>query len=147
MTQMTQTQLRVNEIFHSVQGEGTRAGERCVLIRLTGCDLRCPYCDTQYAFDHGNPMSVEDIMRVVSDYECGLVEVTGGEPLLQPAVHTLLKALADDGKTVLLETSGTRPIDDVDPRVARILDLKCPSSGAVERNLWENVELLTQRTR
>ena len=142
---MTQPQLCVNEIFHSIQGEGTRAGERCVLVRLTGCDLRCPYCDTQYAFDEGSRMTLDDIMAAVRGYGCKLVEVTGGEPLLQPAVHELLKRLADEGNTVLLETSGTRPIGDVDPRVARILDVKCPSSGAAERNHWENVDFLTPR--
>jgi 7-carboxy-7-deazaguanine synthase len=134
--------LRVNEIFHSVQGEGTRAGVRCVFIRLTGCHLRCTYCDTQYAFDEGDWMTLDEILGRVRAYDCPTIEVTGGEPLLQSAVYPLLKRLADEFETVLLETSGTLSIAQVDPRVVRIVDFKCPSSGEMERNDWSNVELL-----
>ncbi len=135
---MSADRLRINEIFHSIQGEGTRAGMPCVFIRLTGCHLRCSYCDTEYAFYEGAWMRLDEIMARVRDYGCGMVEVTGGEPLLQPAVYPLMKRLADEFETVLLETSGAAPIDKVDPRVIRIVDFKCPSSGEVERNCWEN---------
>jgi 7-carboxy-7-deazaguanine synthase len=137
--------LRVNEIFYSVQGEGTRAGQRCVFIRLTGCHLRCTYCDTRYAFDEGEWMTLDEILDRVRGYGCPLVEVTGGEPLLQPDVYALMERLLHEFKTVLLETSGTVSIGEVDPRVVRIVDFKCPSSGEVERNDWSNVELLTAR--
>jgi 7-carboxy-7-deazaguanine synthase len=134
--------LRVNEIFHSVQGEGTRAGERCVFIRLTGCHLRCTYCDTKYAFDEGEWMTLDEILARVRAFNCPTVEVTGGEPLLQPNVYPLMERLLDEFDTVLLETSGTLSIAKVDPRVVRIVDFKCPSSGAMERNDWANVEPL-----
>ena len=140
-----QLRLRVNEIFCSIQGEGTRAGLRCVLIRLTGCNLRCSYCDTTYAYDEGEWMSLDEIMRRVRAYECPIVEVTGGEPLLQRDVYTLLARLLDEFETVLLETSGAVSIAEVDPRVVRIVDLKCPSSGEEQRNEWANIELLTSR--
>ncbi len=134
--------LRINEIFHSVQGEGTRAGMRCVFIRLTGCHLRCTYCDTTYAFDEGDWMTLDEILARVRAYHCPTVEVTGGEPLLQPDVYPLMKRLADEFETVLLETSGALSTAEVDPRVVRIVDLKCPSSGEAERNDWDNVDLL-----
>ncbi|MBU0638179.1 MAG: 7-carboxy-7-deazaguanine synthase QueE [Planctomycetes bacterium] len=138
-------QLRVNEIFHSVQGEGTRVGLRCAFIRLTGCDLRCTYCDTEYAFREGRWLTLAEVLDQVREFACPLVEVTGGEPLLQAPVHELLTLLADKFETVLLETSGARPIADVDPRVVRIVDIKCPSSGEVERNHWPNIAALTAR--
>jgi len=134
--------LRVNEIFHSVQGEGTRVGVRCVFIRLTGCHLRCTYCDTPYAFDEGNWMTLDEILARVRAYGCPTVEVTGGEPLLQPDVYPLMARLADEFETVLLETSGTLSVAEVDPRVVRIVDFKCPSSGEVERNDWSNIDVL-----
>ena len=134
--------LRVNEIFHSVQGEGTRAGARCVFIRLTGCNLRCAWCDTQYARDEGDWLTLDEILERVRAFDCPTAEVTGGEPLLQPAVYALMERLLEEFRTVLLETSGAVSIAKVDPRVARIVDLKCPSSGEVERNDWSNVELL-----
>lgn len=137
--------LRVNEIFHSVQGEGTRVGVRCVFIRLTGCHLECVWCDTPYAFDQGEWMTLDDILDRVYAYECPTVNVTGGEPLLQPAVYTLLTRLADELDTVLLETSGAVAIDRVDPRVVRIVDIKCPGSGEAERNCWPNLDRLTPR--
>jgi 7-carboxy-7-deazaguanine synthase len=135
--------LRVNEIFHSVQGEGTRVGVRCVFVRLTGCHLRCTHCDTRYAFDEGDWMTLDEILERVRAYDCSTVEVTGGEPLLQPGAYSLMARLADKFETVLLETSGTVSIEKVDPRVARIMDIKCPSSGATEHNHWPNIELLT----
>ncbi len=138
-----QRRLRVNEIFCSIQGEGTRAGARCVLIRLTGCNLRCSYCDTTYARDEGAWMSLDEITRRVRAYECPTVEVTGGEPLLQPDVYPLLDLLLDEFETVLLETSGAVSIAEVDPRVVRVVDLKCPSSGEMQRNDWTNIDLLT----
>lgn len=138
-------QLRVNEIFHSIQGEGTRAGRRCVFVRLTGCHLRCTYCDTEYAFYDGAWMTLDEIAARVRAYGCGFVEVTGGEPLLQPNVLPLLRRLCDEFETVALETSGALSIAGVDLRVVRIVDLKTPSSGECERNCWENVPLLTRR--
>jgi 7-carboxy-7-deazaguanine synthase len=137
--------LRVNEVFHSIQGEGTRAGVPCVFIRLTGCHLRCAWCDTAYAFHEGEWMLLEDVLARVREYRCPTVEVTGGEPLLQPAVYPLLARLADEFATVLLETSGALPIDTVDPRVVRIVDVKCPGSGEAGRNQWPNIDLLTPR--
>jgi 7-carboxy-7-deazaguanine synthase len=136
--------LLVNEIFHSVQGEGTRAGLRCVFVRLTGCNLRCAYCDTPYALDEGDWMTLDEIIERARAFECPMVEVTGGEPLLQPDVHPLMQRLLDEFETVLLETSGAISIARVDPRVVRIVDFKCPSSGEVERNDWTNVDVLTE---
>ena len=142
---MSQPSLCVNEIFYSLQGEGTRAGERCVFVRLTGCNVRCSYCDTQYAFEEGQIMTLDQVLWCVRGYGCPLVEVTGGEPLLQPPVYQLLTTLAGEVDTVLLETSGTMPIQNVDPRVVRILDVKCPGSGVADRNHWPNLDLLTPR--
>lgn len=137
--------LRVNEIFHSVQGEGTRAGARCAFIRLTGCHLRCVWCDTEYAFHEGTWMTVDEVVAQVRSYGCPTVELTGGEPLLQPAAYPLLTRLADEFPTVLLETSGALPLDSVDPRVSRIMDIKCPGSGQADRNHWPNLDRLTPR--
>lgn len=137
--------LRVNEIFHSIQGEGTRAGLPCVFIRLTGCHLRCNWCDTEYAFYEGGWMGLDEVLVRVASFGCSMVELTGGEPLLQPAARPLLAQLAALYEAVLLETSGALPIDDIDPRVIRIMDIKCPGSGEAERNHWPNVELLTPR--
>ena len=136
--------LRVNEVFHSLQGEGTRAGLRCVFIRLTGCNLRCAYCDTAYAIDEGDWMTLDEIIERVRAFDCSMVEVTGGEPLLQPDVYPLMQRLLDEFETVLLETSGAVSIAKVDPRVVRIVDFKCPSSGEVKRNDWTNVDVLTE---
>ena len=137
--------LTINEIFYSVQGESTYAGLPCVFVRLTGCDLRCTYCDTEYAFYEGKRRSLEEIVAEVEKYPCKLVEVTGGEPLLQKRVHKLMSRLADDGFTVLIETSGAHDISQVDARVHRIMDLKCPTSGECERNRMENLALLGVR--
>jgi len=134
--------LTVNEIFRSIQGEGTRAGLPCTFVRLTGCDLRCVWCDTEYAFHEGRRMSVGEVVEQVRALACGLVELTGGEPLLQPAVLGLMQVLVDDGFTVMLETGGHRDISAVDPRVIRIVDLKCPGSGQEAANRWENIALL-----
>ncbi len=134
--------LRVNEIFHSIQGESTRAGEPCVFVRLTGCNLRCVWCDTAYAFHEGTEMSLAAILEQVAAHGCRMVEVTGGEPLLQDEVIPLLKELVARGHEVLLETGGSLPIEHVPPGVRRILDIKCPASGESARNRWENLDHL-----
>ncbi len=137
--------LTINEIFYSIQGESTFAGQPCIFVRLTGCDLRCTYCDTEYAFYEGKRRTIDDIMAEVRTHPCRLVEVTGGEPLLQKRVHTLMSRLADEGYTVLIETSGAHDIGPIDTRVHRIMDLKTPSSGEVARNRAENLPLLGVR--
>ncbi|MSR18408.1 MAG: radical SAM protein [Phycisphaerales bacterium] len=134
--------VRINEVFHSIQGESTWVGEPCVFVRLTGCPLRCAYCDTAYAFREGVTRAVIEIIEQVCAFGCPLVEVTGGEPLAQRAVHGLMNGLCDRGLTVLLETSGSLDISACDPRVIRIMDLKCPSSGETEKNLWSNIPQL-----
>jgi 7-carboxy-7-deazaguanine synthase len=134
--------LRVNEIFHSIQGESTHAGRPCVFVRLTGCNLRCVWCDTAYAFHEGDSMEVGEIARRVTEYGCRLVEVTGGEPLLQAETIELLRVLQERGHEVLLETGGSLPIDAVPVGVRRIVDVKCPGSGESERNLWSNLDAL-----
>lgn len=134
--------LSVNEIFRSIQGEGTRAGLPCVFVRLAGCNLRCSWCDTAYAFAGGTRMTLDEIVNRVTQLDCNLVELTGGEPLLQPASLPLMTRLADLGHTVLLETGGSLDISDVDPRVIRIMDLKCPGSGECDRNRWQNIPRL-----
>lgn len=131
--------LKINEIFHSIQGESSRAGEPCVFIRLTGCNLRCSYCDTEYAFYDGKSYTIDDIIEVVEKYNCRLVEVTGGEPLLQEDTLNLMNRLCDDGFEVMLETGGSLPVDTVDGRVKIILDMKCPSSGMTKKNLYANL--------
>ena len=134
--------MRVTEIFHSVQGESTFAGLPCVFVRLTGCPLRCTWCDTEYAFWGGTDRSIDDIVDTVRSYGCHLVEVTGGEPLAQPDSCTLLRRLCQEGFMVLLETSGAVDTTLVDPSVHIILDVKCPGSGMTERMHWPNVERL-----
>ncbi len=136
------TELTINEIFHSIQGESSYVGLPCVFVRLTGCNLRCVWCDTEYAFYEGREMSLDEILADVEKYKCKLVEVTGGEPLAQEGVLELMKILCDDGFVVLLETGGSISIADVDPRVRRIVDFKCPGSGMEKRNLWENIKHL-----
>lgn len=138
------SRLVVNEIFHSLQGESTHAGRPCVFVRLTACDLRCSWCDTEYAFHEGTPREIEDIVAEVLAFGCDLVEVTGGEPLLQKDVHPLMTRLADAGLTVMLETGGHRDIADVDPRVFRIVDVKTPSSGEQHRMLESNFDALRE---
>lgn len=135
--------LKVNEIYHSVQGESTYAGLPCVFVRLTYCNLRCTYCDTEYAFYEGKNFSVTDIISEVKKYDCKLIEITGGEPLVQMEdCLKLMKLLCDDGFEVLIETGGSLTIKDIDPRVKVIMDLKCPSSGMEKKNLYENVDCL-----
>ncbi|MFN8180051.1 MAG: radical SAM protein [bacterium] len=132
----------LNEIFHSIQGESTFAGRPCVFVRLTACDLRCKWCDTEYAFYEGTKREVAEVAAEVLAIACDLVEVTGGEPLIQPAVHELIAALLEEGRTVLIETGGHRDISKCDPRVKRIVDVKTPSSGEEKRMLWANLEQL-----
>lgn len=136
--------LRVNEIFYSIQGEGTRAGERCVFVRLTGCGLRCSYCDTEYAFYEGADTSVESIIETIHSFDCRLVELTGGEPLEQEGVYPLIDRLLSEHYDVMIETGGHVDIGRVDTRVKRIVDLKTPSSGMSKRNRLENIEQLTK---
>ncbi|MFB3892877.1 MAG: radical SAM protein [Phycisphaerae bacterium] len=137
--------VKVNEILLSIQGEGTRAGRPCVLVRLTGCNLRCEWCDTAYAWDEGTDMSIDAVLWRVAELGCKLVEVTGGEPLTQPAALDLLARLCEEGYETLLETNGSLDIAQVDKRVVRIVDFKCPSSGQQEANRWANVAALTKR--
>ncbi|MEI6668332.1 MAG: radical SAM protein [Acidobacteriota bacterium] len=135
--------LTINEIFHSIQGESTFAGRPCVFVRLTGCDLRCAWCDTAYAFTEGTKRSVDEVIAAVESYQCPLVEITGGEPLLQDDVYPLMAALVKSGKTVLLETGGHVGLDRVPVGVIKIVDVKCPSSGESARNHWPNLDRLT----
>ncbi len=137
--------LTVSEIFLSIQGEGSRAGRLCGFVRLVGCNLRCNWCDTPYAWQGGRDMPIEEVLTRIAELDVGLVEVTGGEPLAQPAVLELLRRLCQEGYETLLETNGSLDISPVDPRVVRIVDFKCPSSGEDSRNLWTNIEHLTAR--
>lgn len=135
--------LTINEIFHSIQGESTHSGRPCVFVRLTACDLRCSWCDTPYAFHEGRRMSVDQVVSDVAGFECPVVEITGGEPLLQPDVYPLMQQLLDRGHTVLLETGGHRSIANVPTGVVRIVDVKCPASGESGKNDWSNLDRLT----
>lgn len=134
--------LKITEIFYSLQGEARTVGLPTVFVRLTGCPLRCGYCDSEYAFYGGERMSIESILEQVASYQPRFVCVTGGEPLAQRECLVLLTALCDAGYQVSLETSGAMPIEQVDPRVSRVMDLKTPGSGEVGRNRWENIEFL-----
>jgi 7-carboxy-7-deazaguanine synthase len=134
--------LTVNEIFHSIQGESSRAGQPCVFVRLTACDLRCSWCDTPYAFSEGRKMSIDDIVAQVRSFGCPLVEITGGEPLLQRDVYPLMQRLLADGIEVMLETGGHVSTEQVPPGVTTILDVKCPASGESGKNHWPNLERL-----
>jgi len=138
----TPDSLRITEIFHSLQGEARSVGVPTVFVRLTGCPLRCQYCDTAYAFEGGKQQAIADILRTVKDFNCDYVTVTGGEPLAQPNCQPLLARLCDQGLQVSLETGGAMPIDDVDERVSIVLDLKTPGSAEVGRNRVENIALL-----
>jgi 7-carboxy-7-deazaguanine synthase len=135
-------QLLIHEIYRSVQGESTFAGLPCVFVRLAVCDARCAWCDTPHAFTEGSLRTSAEILEQIQGYHCPLVEITGGEPLLQEEVFALMSALADRGLTVLLETSGAHDVSRVDPRVHIIMDLKCPDSGECEGNRWANLDLL-----
>ena len=134
--------LTVNEIFHSIQGESTHAGEPCVFVRLSACDLRCSWCDTPYAFHAGRKMTIEDVVSEVRSYGCPLVEVTGGEPLLQREVYPLMTRLLDEGFRVMLETGGHLSTEQVPDGVTSIIDVKCPASGEADKNHWPNLERL-----
>jgi len=134
--------IKINEIYHSIQGESSKAGLPTVFVRLTYCNLRCSYCDSEYAFHDGTEMTIEAIVNEVRKYNCNLVEVTGGEPLFQNESLELMKRLCDEGFDVMLETSGSLPIKDVDKRVMIILDLKCPSSKMMKKNLYENLNYI-----
>lgn len=137
--------LKVNEIYYSVQGESTKAGLPCIFIRLTYCNLRCTYCDTEYAFYEGKEYSIEEIFSEIKKYNCNLVEVTGGEPLVQQESVQLMKQLCDAGYEVLIETGGSLPIENIDKRVSVIMDLKCPSSKMMKKNRYENIQYLKNK--
>ena len=132
--------LKINEIYYSVQGESTHAGRPCIFIRLTYCNLRCTYCDTEYAFYEGKDMEITDIMSEIKQWDCNLVEVTGGEPLFQEECIDLLNELVNSNYEVMLETGGSLSISDVPKKVVKIVDFKCPSSGMVKKNLWSIVD-------
>ncbi|MGH9163720.1 MAG: radical SAM protein [Vicinamibacteraceae bacterium] len=136
------TTLTVNEIYCSIQGESTWAGLPCTFVRLTACNLRCSWCDTSHAFYEGRKWSIEDVCAEVARHQCRLVEVTGGEPLLQEGVYLLMDRLLADGRTVLLETGGHMSVARVPLEVVRIMDIKCPGSGEMSRNDWSNIDLL-----
>jgi 7-carboxy-7-deazaguanine synthase len=137
--------LRVTEIFHSVQGESTWAGLPCTFVRLTGCPLRCTWCDTEYAFYGGEKMSLDDIIARVREIGTRVVELTGGEPLVHRNAFVLAKRLLDDGYIVLVETSGAVDVSPLDSRAHKIMDLKCPGSGEESKNMWSNLDHLTER--
>jgi 7-carboxy-7-deazaguanine synthase len=137
--------LQVNEIFYSVQGESTYAGRPCVFVRLTGCHLRCRWCDTAYAFYDGETLTVEQVLERVRAYKCPLVEITGGEPLLQHEVHSLIDRLLLEGYEVLIETGGSLDVGRLDPRVVKIVDLKAPGSGMEGQNNLDNIQYLDRK--
>ena len=137
--------MRITEIFHSIQGESSYVGQPCVFVRLTGCPLRCTWCDTEYSFYGGTDISFEEILAKVKSYGCPLVEVTGGEPLAQPEAISLIARLCDAGYRVLIETSGAIDIAPVDERAHVILDVKCPGSGMTDRMHWANLSRLTMK--
>lgn len=137
--------LKVNEIFYSIQGESSFAGYPCVFARLAGCNLMCSYCDTRYAYDEGTEMEIPEIMERAEMYRCSLVEVTGGEPLIQKETPRLIHCLLEKGYHVLLETNGSQDISIVDRRCVKIIDIKCPSSGEMEKNDFKNLERLTEK--
>ncbi|USD22269.1 7-carboxy-7-deazaguanine synthase QueE [Microbulbifer variabilis] len=144
MTNLSKESLRISEIFYSLQGEARESGLPTVFVRLTGCPLRCTYCDSEYAFYGGERMTLEQILQQVQSHPARHVCVTGGEPLAQPNCLPLLEALCDAGYSVSLETSGAMPVDQVDPRVSRVVDLKTPASGEQHRNRMENMQVLTR---
>ncbi len=134
--------LKVNEIYYSIQGESTKAGLPCTFIRLTYCNLRCKYCDTEYAFYEGRDLTIEEILNEIKKIGCNLIEITGGEPLVQLESLDLMKTLCNNGYEVLLETGGSLPIMEIDSRVKIIMDLKCPSSGMIKKNYYENIKYI-----
>ena len=141
---MAEPFLRITEIFHSIQGESTWAGVPCTFVRITGCPLRCTWCDTEYAFHGGARMTFDEILAEVAGYPGRIVEVTGGEPLAHPGAVELTDRLLAEGYTVLVETSGAFDVSGLDPRVHKIMDLKCPGSSESHRNLWSNLDRLTE---
>jgi 7-carboxy-7-deazaguanine synthase len=142
MVMVQASSLRVTEIFYSLQGEARTVGKPTVFVRLTGCPLRCRYCDSAYAFEGGSQIAIDEIRKTISGYECKTVTVTGGEPLAQPAVLLLMRHLCDDGYAVSIETSGALPIDAIDVRVSIVLDIKTPGSGEDKKNLYESLAKL-----
>lgn len=134
--------MRITEIYQSIQGESSYAGLPCIFVRTTGCDLRCAWCDSEFTFSGGTRMTVDEILAEVEKLDCRMVELTGGEPMLQPDIYELATRLCDKRYKVLIETGGHRDISKLDPRVVRIMDLKCPASGECEKNLWSNLEHL-----
>ena len=136
--------MKINEIFKSIQGESGFAGLPCVFVRLTGCNLRCSYCDTTYAYEEGSEISIDEILRRVKRFNCPLVEITGGEPLLQAETYSLVNKLLDAGEQVLIETNGSLDICRIDERAIRIMDIKCPASGESDKIRWENIDNLRQ---
>jgi len=137
--------LKVNEIFYSIQGESSYAGRPCVFVRLTGCNLRCSYCDTQYAYDKGDQLEIDQIVRRVLSHHCRLVEVTGGEPLTQDDAPRMIHGLLEQGLEVLLETNGSQDIGPIDGNCVKIIDIKCPSSGEEGSNDFRNLNRLTEK--
>src|SRR6516225_1643749 len=142
---MASERLHINEIFYSIQGESTHAGRPCVFVRLTGCNLRCRWCDTEYAFYQGRKLTVAEVAAIVTGHQCNLVEITGGEPLLQEGIYPLGDALLKSQRTVMIETSGAVDVSRLDSRIIKIMDLKCPGSGECDRNLWSNLGHLSVR--
>ena len=136
--------LKVNEIYYSIQGESSYSGYPCVFVRLTGCNLRCSYCDTKYAYHEGEKLEVTDILQMIKAYQCPLVEITGGEPLIQADTPALIKILLDNGFNVLLETNGSQDISQVDGRCVKIVDIKCPGSGEADQNDLSNLNRLNE---
>ncbi len=134
--------LKVNEIYYSIQGESSKAGLPCVFVRLTYCNLRCSYCDTEYAFYEGEEKTIEEIIAEVKKFNCNLIEITGGEPLVQSESIELMTKLCDEGFEVMIETGGSLPIKDIDKRVMIIMDLKCPSSKMMKKNLYQNIDYI-----
>ncbi|MFC1837197.1 radical SAM protein [Thermodesulfobacteriota bacterium] len=136
--------LKINEIFYSIQGESTFAGHPCTFVRLTGCNLRCSYCDTRYAYEEGDEMEISEVLSRVQQYQCPLVEITGGEPLIQKETPRLINQLLDLGHKVLLETNGSQDIDLVDQRCIKIVDFKCPSSGESKSSKLDNIAKISE---
>lgn len=134
--------LLVNEIFYSIQGESIYSGRPCIFVRLSGCNLRCTYCDTQYAYEKGEKMEIDRILRKVSEFKCRLIEITGGEPLIQSETPVLVSRLLDNGYVVMMETNGSLDISRVDPRCIKVLDMKCPSSNESKKNDVKNIQKL-----
>ena len=144
-TEGTRKTVRLTEVYKSIQGESSWAGQPCIFIRLARCHLRCVWCDTAYAFYGGEKVSIDEILRKCGEMNCRLVEITGGEPLVQPECVDLAQALLEDGYTVLVETSGTLPIGVLPAEAIKIMDLKCPDSGECDKNDWSNIDALTLR--